>query len=159
MAVKISIGVEDIEERKVYNLAQLRKNSRKRVNKKAGTKKPRPCDKDENILAAPDSIKEVQEMTSTPISTPIGENNANGSISKRKRDDCDEGKLMAKKRIKFEGIEENIELEESIHIISHANEEDTDDMQGEEMKWIEFGKFSLTRQHKMDITKDKTLRH
>lgn len=45
MAVKISIGEEDIEERKVYNLAKLRKNSRKRANKKAGSKKPRPCDK------------------------------------------------------------------------------------------------------------------
>ena len=30
------------------------KNSRKRANKKAGTKRPRPCDKDETIIAAPD---------------------------------------------------------------------------------------------------------
>lgn len=49
MAVKMSIGEENIEENRIYNLTQLRWNNRKRVNKKAGTKKPRPCDKDVTV--------------------------------------------------------------------------------------------------------------
>lgn len=42
----------------MYNLTQLRRNHRKKPNKKAGKKKPRPCDDDfeETIInAAPDS--------------------------------------------------------------------------------------------------------
>lgn len=66
MAVKMSIGEEDIEEQRVYNLTQLRKNSRKRANKKAGTKRPRPCDKDETIIAAPDSCLK-RACLSTPM--------------------------------------------------------------------------------------------
>lgn len=54
MAVKMSIGEEDIEEKRILNLTQLRKNSRKRANKKAGTKKPMPCDQDISIIAAPE---------------------------------------------------------------------------------------------------------
>lgn len=56
MAVKMSIGEEDIEEKRILNLTQLRKNSRKRANKKAGTKKPRLCDQDISITAALDSV-------------------------------------------------------------------------------------------------------
>jgi hypothetical protein len=43
----------------VHNLTQLRKNSRKRPNKKAGKKQPRPCDEDQLsvINPAPDSAK------------------------------------------------------------------------------------------------------
>lgn len=55
MAVKVSIGEENIEENRIYNLTQLRRNNRKRVKKKAGTKKPRPCDEDVTVIAAPDS--------------------------------------------------------------------------------------------------------
>lgn len=35
MAVKMSIGEENIEENRIYNITQLRRNNRKRVNKKA----------------------------------------------------------------------------------------------------------------------------
>lgn len=35
MAVKMSIGEENIEENRIYNLAQLRRNNRKRVKKKS----------------------------------------------------------------------------------------------------------------------------
>jgi hypothetical protein len=42
----------------VHNLTQLRKNSRKRPNKKAGKKQPRPCDEDQLsvINPAPDYL-------------------------------------------------------------------------------------------------------
>lgn len=58
IAAKLSIGDEDGKEKKVYNLTQLRRNHRKKPNKKAGKKKPRPCDDDfeETIInVAPDS--------------------------------------------------------------------------------------------------------
>ena len=37
----MSIGVEELSEKRIYNLTQLRKNTRKRSNKRAGRKQPR----------------------------------------------------------------------------------------------------------------------
>ena len=48
------------------NIVAKKKNSRKRANKKAGTKRPRPCDKDETIMTAPDSC-----MKRACLSTPM----------------------------------------------------------------------------------------
>ena len=39
IAAKLSIGINDIEEKKIYNLTQLSRNVRKRPNKNAGKKK------------------------------------------------------------------------------------------------------------------------
>jgi hypothetical protein len=41
LAVQMSIGVEELSEKRIYNLTQLRKNTRKRPNKRAGRKRPR----------------------------------------------------------------------------------------------------------------------
>jgi hypothetical protein len=53
----------------VYNLTQLRKNSRNRPNKKAGKKQPRPCDEDQLsvINPAPDSAKKQSFFSSTIV--------------------------------------------------------------------------------------------
>jgi hypothetical protein len=37
----MNIGVEELSEKRIYNLTQLRKNTRKRPNKRAGRKQPR----------------------------------------------------------------------------------------------------------------------
>jgi hypothetical protein len=54
LAVQMNIGVEELSEKRIYNLTQLRKNTRKRPNKRAGRKQPRPCDRDISIIPAPD---------------------------------------------------------------------------------------------------------
>ena len=41
LAVQMNIGVEELSEKRIYNLTQLRKNTRKRPNKRAGRKQPR----------------------------------------------------------------------------------------------------------------------
>ena len=55
----MTLNLDNIDEKRVHNLTQLRKNSRKRPNKKAGKKQPRPCDEDQLsvINPAPDSAK------------------------------------------------------------------------------------------------------
>jgi hypothetical protein len=72
IAVRMTLNLDNIDEKRVYNLTQLRKNSRKRPNKKAGKKQPRPCDEDQLsvINPAPDSAKKQYFFSSTPISTP-----------------------------------------------------------------------------------------
>lgn len=64
LAVQMSIGVEDLSEKRIYNLTQLRKNSRKRPNKNAGRKQPRPCDTDISIIPAPDSTLQASFVCS-----------------------------------------------------------------------------------------------
>jgi len=58
LAVRISVGLEDIDKLKKINLTQLRRNTRSRTDKKSGRKAPRPGDLD--INPAPDSIFEVK---------------------------------------------------------------------------------------------------
>jgi hypothetical protein len=55
----MTLNSDNIDEKRVYNLTQLLKNSCKRPNKKAGKKQPRPCDEDQLsvINPAPDSAK------------------------------------------------------------------------------------------------------
>ena len=53
LAVKMSIGLEDIDSRRRVNLTQLRRNTRSRSQKKSGRKGPRPGDYE--IVAAPDA--------------------------------------------------------------------------------------------------------
>lgn len=65
LAAEMSIGIEEREEKWVINLAQLRLNSRKRQNRLAGKKQPRPIDRKDafqcEINAAPDSKKSELE--------------------------------------------------------------------------------------------------
>ncbi len=53
MAVKMSVGLRDKESKKSVNLTQLRRNTRSRMDKRSGRKRPRPGDYD--INPAPDS--------------------------------------------------------------------------------------------------------
>jgi hypothetical protein len=62
----MSIGVEELSEKCIYNLTQLRKNTRKRPNKRAGRKQPRPCDRDISIIPAPESTLQTSLMCSMP---------------------------------------------------------------------------------------------
>lgn len=54
LAVRMSIGLEDINHKQKVNLTQLRRNTRCRTEKKSGRKAPRPGDYE--IVPAPDSI-------------------------------------------------------------------------------------------------------
>ena len=55
LAAKLSIGINE-SNKMVINLTQLKRNSRKWVDKKGGNKKPRVSDYDvSNIYPAPDS--------------------------------------------------------------------------------------------------------
>ena len=57
LSAMMAIGMEPGEDKKAINLTQLRKNSRTRKDKKAGTKRGRKGDVDEtSVIAAPDSI-------------------------------------------------------------------------------------------------------
>ena len=57
LSAMMAIGMEPGEDKKAINLTQLRKNSRARKDKKAGTKRGRKGDVDEtSVIAAPDSI-------------------------------------------------------------------------------------------------------
>lgn len=106
IAVRMSVGIEAKNDKVIYNLTQLRKNTRKRPDKCAGKKKPRPIDKlDANesiIIPAPDSIlnntqlegtENLPQFTSTPTcatpkrtlcATPKTRKNTPKSILKRK---------------------------------------------------------------------------
>ena len=104
IAAKLSIGLDNGDEKKIYNLTQLNRNARKRPNKNAGKKKPRPVDREDElkiINPAPDSnlihgISELIEPTDAiplkDIETPpikIMKTNSNTkrnrlSLSKRK---------------------------------------------------------------------------
>ena len=55
IAAKLSIGLEITSVKRTYNLTQLKRNSRSRVDKKSGRKKPRPNDCDIEIVPASDS--------------------------------------------------------------------------------------------------------
>lgn len=67
MAAKMSIGQIELNEKKVANLTLLRKNNRKRPDKKAGKKRPRPCDEKEiSVIPAPDSVLHTSFACSTP---------------------------------------------------------------------------------------------
>jgi hypothetical protein len=56
IAAKLSVGMDDGYRERTYNLSQLRRNSRKRTDKKSGKKQPRPLDNDISTVApAPDS--------------------------------------------------------------------------------------------------------
>ena len=57
LAAKMSVGMPGRNQNKVINLTQLKRNSRKRVDKKGGRKQPRKNDLDmSTILPAPDSV-------------------------------------------------------------------------------------------------------
>ena len=53
LAVKMSIGLEDMDGKQKVNLTQLRRNTRSRSQKKSGRKAPRPGDYE--IVPAPDA--------------------------------------------------------------------------------------------------------
>lgn len=53
LAARMSVGLDDVDNKKKINLTQLRRNTRKRVEKKSGRKAPRPGDY--NIIPAPDA--------------------------------------------------------------------------------------------------------
>ena len=67
IAAKMSIGMDTKDAKGKVNLTQLRKNSRKRVDKKSGRKKPRLNDYD--VIPAADSSFALNDskITSTPI--------------------------------------------------------------------------------------------
>jgi len=78
MAAKMSIGIVDSLGKRTFHMAQLRRNSRQRPDKKAGRKRPRPCDReDDEIVAAPDSrqtklgLWESNLLSSTPDKSPV----------------------------------------------------------------------------------------
>lgn len=102
IAARMSVGLEAKSEKTVYNLTQLRKNSRKRPDKYAGKKKPRPIDRldvinESVIVPAPDSILQNPDFDSNIecstqfASTPthakrVNDRNTPKSILKRKLD-------------------------------------------------------------------------
>ena len=129
LAAKMSIGMEEAKDKKTYNLTQLRKNSRKRPNKIAGKKKPRPIDKlDEiecKVVPAPDSTAmndslfdndmscnfspvksdQIPEFHSTPITKPPVTDDIPKtpiSILKRKLTDTNGKRQTPGKRMKFQ---------------------------------------------------------
>lgn len=91
----------------------MRKNSRKRANKEAGTKKPRLCDQDISIIGAPDSVvKRNPEWDDNCMVSPLPRLSLSDmkkptSIMKRKRPDDKERNETASKRIKFK--EDNVD--------------------------------------------------
>ena len=71
LAANMSIGQEPIEKRSVVNLRLLKKNTRKRVDKKSGKKQPRPNDRESIVEPAPDSafITNTPKTPSSILST------------------------------------------------------------------------------------------
>jgi hypothetical protein len=53
IAGRITLNLDNIDEKRVFNLTQLLKNIRKRPNKKAGKKQPGPCDEDQLSVINP----------------------------------------------------------------------------------------------------------
>ena len=96
IAVRMTLNLDNIDEKRVYNLTQLRKNSRKCPNKKAGKKQPGPCDEDQLsvINPTPDSATNQSFNSSTPIST------LQSILKKRKASQSI--KPSAAKKIRFE---------------------------------------------------------
>lgn len=98
MAAKMSIGADDYGKKRSLNLSQLRKNSRKRPNKKAGRKQPRPCDKEDiSIIPAPDSSKQ-----SFICSTPTCDSDSEATPSILKRRKTTQATPVSRKKIVFE---------------------------------------------------------
>lgn len=98
LAAKMSVGLETKSEKMVYNMTLLTKNTRKKPNKYAGKKAPRPIDKldaNESVInPAPDSIlhnahfddfSNFSKVTSTPACIKFaGDNFSPKTILKRK---------------------------------------------------------------------------
>lgn len=111
MVVKMSIGEEDIEEKRILNLIQLRKNSRKRVNKKVGIKNLRLCDQDILIIVVLDLVvKRSLEwdddcMVFLLFCLFLLDMKKFILIMKRKRLDDKEQNEIVRKRIKFEDVD------------------------------------------------------
>jgi hypothetical protein len=75
IAALMSVGAYEPEKKRTINLTQLKVNSRKRLDKKSGTKKPRAADVD--IEPAPDSTANLSKMfdvfgNDTDHSAPLG---------------------------------------------------------------------------------------
>ena len=69
LAATMAIGLEPGEDKKAINLTQLRKNSRARKDKKAGTKRGRKGDiENTSIIAAPDSMLMNDSMQENGLS-------------------------------------------------------------------------------------------
>jgi hypothetical protein len=67
------------DERRILNLSQLKRNSRKRVDKKGELKKPRTNDYDVN--PAPDSRKVLELTTDSPVNRSRVEHDAPQDVS------------------------------------------------------------------------------
>ena len=65
MAARIAVGMGNIKERKTLNLTQLRKNSRKRVDKTCGRKRPRAADVD--VVGAGDANDDDVRTLATSV--------------------------------------------------------------------------------------------
>lgn len=67
LAARLLIGIDEKETTKTINLTQLRRNSRKRRDKKSGRKQPRKLDCDQlNVTPAPDSTfisEQINDMS------------------------------------------------------------------------------------------------
>jgi hypothetical protein len=74
IAAQMSIGIEPTDSKRNYNMSQLRRNSRKRIDKKSGRKIPRTNDivDTSQIEPAPDSfmLSELHDMSPKIASTP-----------------------------------------------------------------------------------------
>ena len=75
IAAMLAIGMPIPNEKKKYNLSQLRRNARSKQNKKCGTKKGRKGDRDieVEIIPAPDSAVKNRSLASAE--TPASKNN------------------------------------------------------------------------------------
>ena len=62
LAVRMSVGLEDVSSKRKVNLTQLRRNARGKADKRSGRKAPRPGDYD--IISAPDSCSQSKVVTS-----------------------------------------------------------------------------------------------
>ena len=60
MAVRMSVGLENIDSKKTINLSLLRCNTRSRSEKKSGRKAPRAGDY--NVMPAPDSMVSLHQV-------------------------------------------------------------------------------------------------
>jgi stress-induced morphogen len=76
MAAMMAIGMPLPEDKKVYNLTQLRRNCRPKHQKKCGTKKGRKGDTEmeQTINPAPDSVVKSAQKSDI-FNTPVHENN------------------------------------------------------------------------------------
>ena len=68
MAAMLSIGMDIPNEKKVFNLTQLRKNCRPKHSRKCGTKEGGTGDNDFEVVAAPDSVSRtvIKNTFNTP---------------------------------------------------------------------------------------------